>query len=42
MTEPEEAAIDLLLSDPHVVAWLDPGPAADDEGDDEDESPKAA
>jgi hypothetical protein len=42
MTERDDTALDLLLSDPHVVAWLDPGPAADEAGDGEDDSSEAA
>lgn len=47
MTEREENAIGLLLSDPEIVAWLDLGERKDVDrgaaGDDAaDESPRAA
>jgi hypothetical protein len=47
MTEAEEHAIELLLSDPEIVAWLDPsGRARDDraaaEDGADDERPEAA
>ena len=32
MTENEEAGIALLLSDPEIVAWLEPDEGEDDEG----------
>ena len=31
MTELEEAAIELLLSDPEIVAWLEPHESEDDD-----------
>jgi hypothetical protein len=34
MTKREETAIELLLSDPEIVAWLEPD-ERDDGGDDE-------
>jgi hypothetical protein len=46
MTEPEENAVELLLSDPEIVAWLDLGNRRDDreaaDGAADDESPRAA
>ncbi|HXH98022.1 MAG TPA: hypothetical protein VNH40_12510 [Gaiellaceae bacterium] len=47
MTEPEEDAIELLLADPEIVAWLDLGKRTDDDrgrvdGAAEDESQRAA
>ncbi len=35
MTKREETAIELLLSDPEIVAWLEP----DERNDDDDEQP---
>lgn len=34
MTKPEETAIKLLLSDPEIVAWLEPDES--DDGDDKE------
>lgn len=47
MTEPEENAIELLLSDPEILAWLDLGEPKDvdrgsAEDDGVDESARAA
>jgi hypothetical protein len=42
MTEREEAAIEMLLSDPRVVAWLDADTGTNEEADDEDDAPRAA
>jgi hypothetical protein len=33
MTEREELGIELLLSEPEIVAWLEPLEAKDDEGE---------
>jgi len=38
VTEREETAIEVLLSEPEIVAWLEP----DETGDDDDEPPRAA
>ncbi len=38
MTEREETGIELLLSDPEIVAWLEP----EETKDDDDEPPRAA
>jgi hypothetical protein len=38
MTEREEAAVELLLSEPEIVAWLE----LHDSDDDHDEPPRAA
>ena len=37
MTKREETAIELLLSDPEIVAWLEPDERSD--GSDDDEPP---
>jgi hypothetical protein len=42
MTDREETAIELLLSDPEFLSWLDPGESGRDEGDADDEPPRAA
>ena len=39
MTEREETGIDLLLSEPEIVAWLEP---REDSDDDDDEPPRVA
>jgi hypothetical protein len=39
LTEREHTGIELLLSEPDIIAWLEPPYESDD---DEDESPKAA
>ena len=31
MTEQEESGIELLLSEPEIVAWLEPDESADDD-----------
>jgi hypothetical protein len=38
VTEPEETGIELLLSEPEIVAWLEPH----ENNDDDDEPPRAA
>lgn len=40
MAEEEKTAVELLLSEPEIVAWLDPG--QDDATDGDDETPRAA
>lgn len=39
VTRPEETEIELLLSDPEFVAWLEP---TDQTEDDDDELPRAS
>jgi len=38
VTEREETGIELLLSEPEIVAWLEPH----EDSDDDDEPPRAA
>jgi hypothetical protein len=38
VTEREESGIELLLSEPEIVAWLEP----DEASEDDDEPPRAA
>jgi hypothetical protein len=33
MSEQEQEGVELLLSDPHIVAWLEPDDAEEDESE---------